>query len=56
MAESLGAEGILVTKEEEISSAIRDSIRKSKCVVIDVKIGRDEVVLPSFFTQVYRKS
>ena len=56
MAEALGAEGVLVTQEKEISAAIRDAVRKSKCVVIDVKIGREEVVLPTFFTQVYRKA
>ncbi len=56
LAESLGAEGILVTRENEIDTAIRDSFRRAKCVVIDVKIGKEEVVLPKFFTQVYRRS
>jgi acetolactate synthase-1/2/3 large subunit len=56
MAESLGAEGILVTKEDEVYGAVKNSIQSSKTVIIDVKIGRDEDVLPSFFTQIYRKS
>jgi acetolactate synthase-1/2/3 large subunit len=55
MAESMGAEGIIVTSEEAISSTIKEALGSKKSVVIDVKIGRDERVLPSFFTQVYRK-
>jgi len=56
MAESMGAEGIIVTSEDEIGSTIKEALGSKKSVVIDIKIGRDERVLPSFFTQVYRKS
>lgn len=55
MAESMGVEGVIVEREDLIGSTVSEALRSKKNIVIDLKIERDESVLPNFFTQVYRK-
>jgi thiamine pyrophosphate-dependent acetolactate synthase large subunit-like protein len=56
MAESFGAEGSIVTSEEDVAPVVKKAIASNKSVIIDVKIDRSETVLPGFFKQIYRKS
>lgn len=46
VAEALGAEGIRVTKKEEMEPAIRKAISMNKPVVIDCQIDCDDKVFP----------
>lgn len=46
VAEALGAEGIRVTKKEEVEPAIRKAISMNKPVVIDCQIDCDDKVFP----------
>ncbi len=55
LAQSLGADGVLVERRDEIGPIVKAALRASKTTVIDVGIERDEEVLPKFFTQIYKK-
>lgn len=55
LAQSLGADGVLVERRDEIGPAVKTALRASKTTVIDIGIGRGEEVLPKFFTQIYKK-
>ncbi len=55
LAQSLGADGVRVEKLDEIAPALKSALRASRSTLIDVDIGRDEQVLPKFFTDVYRQ-
>lgn len=46
VAQALGAEGILVTKKEEVEPALRKAIAMNKPVVIDCQIDCDDKVFP----------
>lgn len=46
VAQALGAEGILVTKKEEVEPALRKAIAMNKPVVIDCHIDCDDKVFP----------
>lgn len=55
LAQSLGADGTVVERLDEIGPAVKDALRVSRTTLIDIGIRRDEDVLPKFFTQIYRK-
>ena len=55
LAQSLGADGVHVEKQDQIAPALKSALRTSKTTVIDIEIGRDEDVLPKFFTDIYRQ-
>ena len=46
LAESFGAVGMRVTKEEEVDDTIKQALNLPKTVVIDFRIDRDEKVYP----------
>ena len=46
LAEAMGAEGIRVTKKEEVAPAIEKAISLGKPVVIDCMIDCDDKVFP----------
>jgi acetolactate synthase I/II/III large subunit len=55
LAESLGADGVRVERLEDIGPALKGALRASRTMVIDIEIGREEDVLPKFFTEIYRQ-
>ncbi|HIT91270.1 MAG TPA: biosynthetic-type acetolactate synthase large subunit [Candidatus Merdenecus merdavium] len=46
LAKAMGAEGILVTKKEELAEAINTALNMNKTVVIDCHIESDDMVFP----------
>ena len=46
LAEAMGAEGILVTKKEEVAPAIERAIAAGHPVVIECQIDSDDKVFP----------
>ncbi|MDI6793199.1 MAG: biosynthetic-type acetolactate synthase large subunit [bacterium] len=46
VAEAYGAEGMLITKEEEVRPALEQAIASPKPVVLDFRIAREENVFP----------
>ncbi|MDG6925071.1 MAG: thiamine pyrophosphate-binding protein [Nitrososphaerota archaeon] len=55
LAESLGAEGTTVERPDDVGPTVMRALRSSKTTVVDVKISRDEDVIPKFFTEIYRR-
>jgi acetolactate synthase-1/2/3 large subunit len=55
LAESLGAEGTSVESADEVGPTVARALRSPRTTVVDIKIGRDEDVIPRFLTDAYRQ-
>lgn len=56
LAQSFGADGILVESEDQVAPAVRSACDNAHTTtLVDIKVGRDEDVLPRFFTEIYRQ-
>ena len=55
LAQSLGADGMVVESSDGVAPALKEACRSSRTLVVDIKINREEDVLPKFFTEIYRQ-